>query len=211
MIPKSSKTKTGSKYPSEFDSVSDRELASLLKQGDNKAWTYIFHAAVKATLGEKSVTCNGIQFKAITTDLNIDAYEILSQLYLYMIGRRKIDTFRYGNMRLVNWLRMYVKKFILGYTKTKKREIVSDDPLKGVSIGSNGPKDAEEVLRLSFAKLWRQNPMRAYVYLLKVHEFSSEEIRERLGLSSSANVDQYHFRAKADLKEIAAEYSGEKR
>ena len=54
--------------------------------------------------------------------------------------------------------------------------------------------------------------MRAYVFLLKYQDcYSSEEIKNCLGMTSANNVDQFFARAKKDMESLIHKYSGDMR
>ena len=187
----------------DFSEISDRELVALLKEGDNKAWEYIYKHVVHPVAYSN-------KFESLVNSLNLDGYELLSQLYVQMIHKGVIDTFRYES-KLITWMKVfYIEKYLLRYAK-KKSFVESDDGIENASVDRTSAKEAAEILQLSFAELWRKNPMRAYVYFLKTQDYSSTEIKDRLGLASSNYVDQCHSRAKADLQEFVTKFTGERK
>ena len=189
-----------------IDELSDRELVQRLKNGDNDAWVYVLIKAILPVVA--GCTKNGIPYKSILKDKFLDTRDVYSDLFMEMIYRRKLDLYYYG-CPLIKWMRIYVKNIILGYCK-KIPSHVSDECLKYVSISKTAIREIAEVSEFSFAELWRESPMRAYVFLLKSQEsYSSEEIKDCLGLTSSNNVDQYYRRAKQDLKNFIKKNSGD--
>jgi hypothetical protein len=148
-------------------------------------------------------------------DRNVDAGEIWAKLYEYMVGRGKLEVFYRQRSEkphsLIVWMRFYAIKFIMEYVDPHKNPLtLSDEVIENVSIiDETNTREAKETLRLSFAELWRQNPMRAYVFLLKSQGYPSAEIRNRLGLASANYVDQCSFRAKTDLRGLVMRYSGD--
>jgi hypothetical protein len=64
-----------------------------------------------------------------------------------------------------------------------------------------------ETVQKCFGDLWRKNPVRAYVHLLKLRmNLSSSEIKSMFGVSSEANVDQIFSRAVKDMQELKVKY-----
>ena len=189
-----------------YDDLSNNELVRLLKDADNDAWSYIYVRVVKAVIGGS--TRNGIAYRRILKDKGLEECDVWSDLYAEMVGRNKLDLFKSG-CPLIYWMRIYVMNIILGYCK-KFPSHVSDECLKFISISRTACREIAEVTEMSFAELWRENPMRAYVFLLKNQGcYSSEEIKNFLGLKSSNNVDQYHLRAKSDLVKLITKFSGD--
>ena len=191
-----------------IDELSDRELVQRLKNGDNDAWVYVLLKAILPVVA--GCTKNGIPYKSILKDKFLDTRDVYSDLFMEMIYRRKLDLYYYG-CPLIKWMRIYVKNIILGYCK-KIPSHVSDECLKYVSISKTAIREIAEVSEFSFAELWRKNPMRAYVFLLKNLDcYSSEEIKNFLNMSSNNSVDQCYKRAKEDMAELITQYSGEEK
>ena len=189
-----------------FDELPDAQLVQLLKDADNDAWVYIFVKVVLVVV--RGSTKNGVSYRSILGDKFLEEKDVWSDLYIEMIERNKLDLYRYG-CPLVYWMRIYAEKILLEYCK-KISSHVSDECLKNVFVSRTEIQETAEVNKASFAELWRENPMRAYVFLLKSQGYySSEEIRDYLGLSSSNNVDQFYARAKKDMGELIIKFSGE--
>ena len=189
-----------------FDRLSDIRLIQLLKNADNDAWAYVFVRVVRAVICGS--TKNGISYRRILKDKSCEESDVWSDLYAEMVGRNKLDLYKF-KCPLIYWMRIYVVNIVLGYCK-KFPSHVSDECLKYISISKAAICETAEVNEASFAELWRENPMRAYVFLLKSQEYySSEEIKNYLGLSSANNVDQYYARAKKDMAELVKKFSGD--
>ena len=126
-----------------------------------------------------------------------------------MIGRGKLKLCRF-TCPVICWMRIYVENIILGYCK-KNPSHESEERLESISVSKTAVSEMREVAQLSFAELWRENPMRAYVFLLKSQDcYTSGEIRDHLGLTSSNNVDQFYSRARKDMDRLVMRFSGEK-
>ena len=190
-----------------FDNLPDKELVELLQNADDDAWMYIFLRVVRSVV--RGSTKNGILYSSILKDKLQDEEDVWHDLCREMIGRGKLKLFSF-RCPLINWMRIYVENIILGYCK-KNPSHESEERLKSISVNKAAVREIGEVVRVSFAELWRENPMRAYVFLLKSQEcYSSGEIRDYLGLTSSNNVDQFYARAKKDLGRLVMQFSGEK-
>lgn len=189
-----------------FDELPDIQLVQLLKKADDDVWAYVFVRVVRAVVCGS--TKNGIAYRRILEDKYLDERDVWSDLYAEMMGRNKLDLYKFG-CPVIYWMRIYAVNIILGYCK-KFPSHVSDECLQHISISKTAIRETAEVNEASFAELWRENPMRAYVFLLKSQDYySSEEIKNFLGLSSSNNVDQYYVRAKKDMAELVKKFSGD--
>ena len=172
-----------------FDDLTDIQLVQLLKNADDDAWAYVFLRVVRAVVCGS--TKNGISYRRILKDKYLEEHDVWSDLYTEMMGRNKLDLYKFG-CPVIYWMRIYVVNIILGYCK-KFPSHVSDECLKYISISKAAIRESAEVNQVSFAELWRENPMRAYVFLLKSQDFySSEEIINHLCITNANNVDQYY-------------------
>ena len=191
-----------------FVALPDEEKVRLLKDGNAVSWEYIYLYVVLPFIKNKQ-TQNGVPFRAILADKSIEPRDVLHDLYLMMVRDNKLENFQF-KCPLNCWLRWYVKKKILEYCR-KYPSPVSETETEPVSITENPSRDASlEACKKSFKELWRRNPMRAYVLLLKNQNcYSSTEIKNYLGLSSEDNVDQHYSRAKKELEELITRFSEE--
>ena len=189
-----------------FDELPDIQLVQLLEHADDDVWAYVFVRVVRAVVCGS--TKNGILYRRILKDKYLEEFDVWSDLYAEMVGRNKLKLYNF-RCPVIYWMRKYVMSIILGYCK-KFPSHVSDECLKYISISKATIRETAEVNEVSFAELWRENPMRAYVFLLKSQDYySSEEIKNYLGLSSSNNVDQYYARARKDMAELVKKFSGD--
>ena len=164
----------------------------------------------------------------------VTAEEMMSLLYVEMIGGGKINLYRDDGGSLWGWMRTYVRGYIHQADPTRKKEI----SLEGADFGDEsdgGPsfeekvskivsdsrgresspledpamrrKEEWELVQKCFGDLWKKNPMRAYVHLLKLRmNLSSTEIKRMLGVSSEANVDQLFSRALKDMQKLKVQH-----
>ena len=160
--------------------------------------------------------------------------EMMSLLYVEMIGARKIELFRDDGGSLWGWLRTYLRGYVHQADPAKKREIslegadFGDETDGGASFEDKVSKmvsdsrgrdaspfedpaerrrEAWELVQKCFGDLWKKSPMRAYVHLLKLRmNLSSTEIKSMLGVSSEANVDQLFSRALKDMQKLKVQH-----
>ena len=210
-----------------LDGASEHEIYELLKLQDAEAWRLVWE---KAVLPEARSLRSG----QMARRFGIAAEEMMSLLYVEMIGAGKINLFRDDGGSLWGWLRTYVRGYIHQADPVKRREIslegadFGDEPDGGASFedkvskmvsDSRGRdsspledpamrrKEEWELVQKCFGDLWKKNPMRAYVHLLKLRmNLSSTEIKCMLGVSSEANVDQLFSRALKDMRELRVQH-----
>ena len=183
---------------------SDQLLAQLKIPNNNLVWECIYNTAVLSVLkGTHDSSGRYVRnnFHAILQERGIDASEILSDLYNEVIVRDKIKLFeqRTGHRSsLIHWLKIYVRMLIRKYCQ-KNTEEVSESVMQYFSVDKRQRNECAEVCRMSFSEVWKDNPMRAYVLMLKDQKYSSGEICQMLGLASANYVDQVYLRAKKDM------------
>lgn len=191
---------------SEFNRDLESEFVAQLRSGDENAWETVYEKTILPVL--RSSTSGGISYYRIMLDRNLDEMTIYSMLYEDMICKKRLDNYRYG-CPVVYWMRSYVMKLILNFCK-KNDVPVSEEAPQEFSIDENR-RDEWELVEHCFSELWRRNPMRAYIYLLRRYEdLPSKAISELLQLSSS-NVDQYFTRANQDMLSMLSAAQGGKR
>ena len=150
-----------------------------------------------------------------------------------MVGAGKLDNYRCGGS-LVGWLRSYLRGYLARCNPERSRFVSIDERYEneeGESVGSLGDEiafsqsDARSrdayagedlqvleherwnVAQKCFRNLWKGNTMQAYVMLLKLRfHMSSLEIKDRLGITSTANVDQMFSRAVKRMREEKVKY-----
>ena len=210
-----------------IEEASEHEIYELLKLQDAEAWRLAWE---KAVLPEARSLRSG----QMARRFGITAEEMMSLLYVEMIGGGKINLFRDDGGSLWGWMRTYVRGYVHQADPAKKREI----SLEGADFGDESDggasfedkvskmvsdsrgreaspledpamrrKEEWELVQKCFGDLWKKNPMRAYVHLLKLRmNLSSTEIKGMLGVSSEANVDQLFSRALKDMRELKVQH-----
>ena len=208
--------------------LGDHEIWILLKEQDAEAWKLVW---------EKSVLAEARAFRnsQVVQKWGIQEEELMGQLYNEMIAKGKIDLYRDDGGSIYGWLRTYVNGFIRKANPDKLRDVPIG--AGGVNNGENDNsrgfeekiskvvsesqisksltaedtfiqrREEWETVQKCFGDLWRKNPIRAYVHLLKLRmSLSSSEIKSMFGVSSEANVDQIFSRAVKDMQELKVKY-----
>jgi hypothetical protein len=131
----------------------------------------------------------------------------MGMLYEEMLGRRKIALYRDDGGSFQGWLRTYVRGFVLKANPNRHGEISIENASTGDSGESEAlsiPKEDRSVIRgeawrltlYCFRELWNEDPERCYIHLLKTRfALSSEEIKDFLEVSTTANVDKIFSRS----------------
>jgi hypothetical protein len=180
--------------------MTDREWLELIKAGDETAWKRIWERVVEPE--SRSLRSAGMMKR-----FSLDAAELMSMLFEEMIGRKKIELFR-GEGSLEGWLKRYVRGYVLNADPNKHGEISIEgahpDSEHGrtemeIPVAGDRQLNHNEVWDIThrcFYDLWREDPERCYIHLLKTRFFlTSDEIRDFLDVSTSANVDQIFSRS----------------
>ena len=208
--------------------LGDHEIWILLKEQDAEAWKLVW---------EKSVLAEARAFRnsQVVQKWGIQEEELMGQLYNEMIAKGKIDLYRDDGGSIYGWMRTYVNGFIRKANPDKLRDVPIG--AGGVNNGENDNsrgfeekiskvvseskvsksltaedafiqrREEWETVQKCFGDLWRKNPIRAYVHLLKLRmSLSSSEIKSMFGVSSEANVDQIFSRAVKDMQELKVKY-----
>jgi hypothetical protein len=183
-----------------IEELSDHEIFGLLKEQDAEAWQLVY---TKSVLAE----ARSLRSSRMAWEAGVTPEELLGTLYEEMIARGKIELYRDDGSSIFSWLRMYVRGYVYRSVVKRHPEIsldgVSDDGVEitvPVEDTAKERKDDWDLVQECFAEMWSENPMRAYVHLLKLRmNMSSAEIMKMLGISSTANVDQIFARAVKDM------------
>ena len=197
------------------------ELCGLLKSEDPGAWRYVLERVIDQ---EKRSSANNRR----RADWNVSLESLLGRLYDEMVGQGKLSYYK-GTGSLIGWLRSYIRGYLSRENPDDGRTVSLDAAGEGedgevlspladkiaFDLSEEGRRGAyggegDQVLRRErwalarrcFRDLWLGNSMQAYVMLLKTRfQMSSLEIKERLGISSAANVDQMFSRAVKKMQE----------
>lgn len=212
-----------------LENASDHVVWEYLKSQDADAWRLAWERAV---LPEAESFRSGRKAR----EWGISAEELMSLLYVEMVGARKLELYRDDGGSLWGWMRTYVRGYIHhakpdermtsieGATEAGREQSGDEgrsyeEKLSKRAVEARGhdvePDENPEIRRREewelvqkcFAELFRKNPMRAYVHFLRLRQnLSSIEIQSMLGMTSAANVDQTFARAIRDLREFKSKY-----
>ncbi len=180
--------------------MTDGEWFELVKEGGDAGWKLVWERAIVPET-------RNLKNAEMMRRFSISDGDLMGMLYNDMIGRGKIDLYRNDGGSFQGWLRKYVRGYILNADPNRHGEISID----GAYEGEDGRSDSMELpvcdhrvarneawnmAHLCLRDLWNSDPERAYVHLLKTRfMLTSEEIRDMLEISSTANVDQIFSRA----------------
>ena len=208
-----------------LENASDHVVWEHLKLQDAEAWRL---AWTRAVLPE----AEGFRSGRKAREWGIPPEELMSMLYVEMVGARKLELYRDDGGSLWGWMRTYVRGYIHRARPDARLTSIEGAGEAGEDEGrsfeekisrqvseSRGRdalpdedpavrrREAWELVRKCFSDLYRKNPMRAYVHLLKLRmNLSSTEIKSMLGMSSEANVDQTFSRALKDMRKLKVQY-----
>ena len=180
-----------------MDALADHELFQLLLGQDADAWRQVWERVI---LAECAVRRNA----ELVAKWGIVPEELMSVLYAEMIGGGKLVRYRDDGGSVIGWLRKYVRGYIYR-SNPENPHVELSDSLPDDAVASEGDatenREDWEIVQRCFSRLWAENPLRAYVHLLKLRDgMSSAEIRSLLNVSSAAHVDQLFARALKDMR-----------
>lgn len=188
--------------------MNDSEWYELVKNEADDGWKLVWERVIESE--SRSMRSAEMMRRCCLT-----AGDLMGMLYEDMIGRRKIDLFR-GEGSFEGWLRRYVRGYVLAAGRSGRGEISienahpdSEDGHTAMDIPVDDPlaRVRGEVWRMTgwcFRKLWNDDPEKCYIHVLKTRFFlSSDEIRDFLDVSSSANVDKIFSRSVKFMRETA--------
>ena len=179
--------------------MNDREWYELVKTGEDAGWRLVWERVVEPE-------SKSMRSAEMMKRYSLTAGDLMGMLYEEMIGRGKIALYR-GEGSFEGWLKRYVRGFILNADPTKHGEISlegahadAEDGATGIDLPTQDnkviSKDVWITTHYCFHDLWLDDPEKAYVHILKTRfHLSSDEVRDFLEISSSANVDQIFSRA----------------
>ncbi len=208
--------------------ASDHVVWEHLKLQDEQAWALAWEKAVLAEV-------RSLRSGSKARQWGVSAEELMSMLYVEMVGAGKLSLYRDDGGSLWGWMRTYVRGYVHKANPLARREVSLAADADARQDGKSGPSFEERVSKLvsdsqgdsslpfedravhrreqwelvqkCFGDLWKKNPMRAYVHLLKLRmNLSSSEIKSMLGVSSEANVDQLFSRALKDMRQLKVEH-----
>ena len=178
------------------DGHQDAAWAEAVRSGEDEGWKLVWERVIVPE--SKSARSAGLMRR-----YSLTAGDLMGMLFAEMVGRRKIDLYR-GEGSFEGWLRRYVRGYVLNANPNRHGELSIEGALRDADDGMQLPSEDRRMLmkdvwlttHYCFHDLWKSDPERAYVHLLKTrHHLSSAEVRDFLDVSSVANVDQIFSRA----------------
>lgn len=189
----------------EWDREADEKLFNSLLSGDKVAWEVFYRDVISPIVRSR-------KFSVMLLDYGIDPYEVMNQVFLTLTCDNYSELRKYrleGKLR--NWMYHQVRGVVktLISRKRGKHETTETDlsengdgiTLEEMTQGTEEFLGLREELNMTFGELWHENPMRAYVFMLRaVSGLSAKEVADMLSLEG-ANVDQIYRRACISLRE----------
>jgi len=187
--------------------MTDLEWRDLVKEGKDEGWKLVWERVVEPE-------SRSMRSAELMRRYSLDVGDLMGMLYDDMIGRKKIDLYR-GEGSFEGWLKRYVRGYVLNADPNAHGEISLDGGRSGegddrsekieIPVPAGMGIARNEVWQMThwcFRLLWNEDPLRAYIHLLKTRfHLSSEEVRDFLGVSSAANVDQIFSRSVKFMRE----------
>lgn len=198
--------------------MTDLEWRDLVKEGKDEGWKLVWERVVEPE-------SRSMRSAELMRRYSLDVGDLMGMLYDDMIGRKKIDLYR-GEGSFEGWLKRYVRGYVLNADPNAHGEISLDggrrgdgdeDGAQGIEIPvpagmGIARNEVWQMTHWCFRLLWNEDPLRAYIHLLKTRfHLSSEEVRDFLDVSSAANVDQIFSRSVKFMREAWPRIDRQKR
>lgn len=191
-----------------YSELSDQDLVTLLLQSDPGAWDYVLLDLVTPlTRSRKYVEILGKH--GLSTDILISRVWMILEKDDY----RRLRAFRFG-ASFRTYLFIIVReaqKYEIQEKIGKNPYLLSDDDDFGSQIagkeGADSPelKDEMQYANELLSQVWQENPLQAWVLIMRNGlKLSAKEVGTFLNESSS-NVDQLNKRAKEKMKILRKE------
>lgn len=179
--------------------MNDIEWSRSVAAGEDAGWKLVWDKVVEPE-------SRSMRSAELMLRYSLTAGDLMGMLYQEMIARDKISLYR-GEGSFQGWLRRYVRGFVLAANPNAHGEISIEnaDPdaegaprtldiaVRDENVSRN---DVWTMTHRCFHDLWRKDPERAYIHLLKTRfHLSSDEVCAFLDVSSPANVDQIFSRS----------------
>lgn len=193
--------------------MTDHEWYLLVKDGSESAWREVWARVVEPEIRKA-------KNREMMDKFMLSPDDLTGMLYEEMIVRGKIDLYRDDGGSFAGWLRSYVRGFIKNSNPKKHGELSIDNafpdgedgertleiPVEDFSLDRS---DVWRMTHLCFRDLWNSDPEKAYIMLFKTRfHLSSDEVRDILDVSSSANVDQIFSRSVKFMRKAWVDIEG---
>ena len=192
--------KTGVK----MDIAAEEQMLNRLRNEDQEAWQQVYLKAVVPV--QYMHTKKGIAFSDIMRDRDLDLTTIYGILYENMLAKGGLEKYKF-RCPVLYWLRRCVGWIVLGEC-TEKAKDSSENADESYYIDSDS-REKWELVDYSFAEIWRDDPMSAYIYFLRRFEMmSSDDIMKTFQISSIDNTYQLFSRTDKQMKKLLKKYGG---
>ena len=194
---------------SPFMGVDPEVLIERLMSSDMKFWAKVRNEVIVPYLRRS-------RFGKMAEDRNVPVDEVYDYVYGVMVQDKKLNLLR-DKSQLVDYIEQYVRKYVNSFYELRKKQIqpttMTQDAwqiwehkhLHDLSL-EDSAQERREWIAAAVEKVWRQNPKRAYVLVLRIkNNLNSKEIKNVCGISSSGNVDKIMERAKGDMAKCLTE------
>ena len=160
--------------------MDDKTWWQLVKDGRDEGWKLVWERVVEPE-------SKSMRSAEMMERFSLTAGDLMGMLFDEMIGKGKIDLYR-GEGSFQGWLRRYVRGFVLAANPNAHGEISIEnaDPdaegaprtldiaVRDENVSRN---DVWTMTHRCFHDLWRKDPERAYIHLLKTRfHLSSDEV-----------------------------------
>lgn len=185
--------------------LSEHEFLELVKAGGDAGWKLVWERViVPETRNRRNAE--------LMNKFSVTDGDLMGMLYEEMIGRKKIELYRDDGSSLAGWLRKYVRGYIFKADPAPHGEFSLeataqfDENGEQMELPSNDPGILHNenwlMTHRCFFSLWKEDPRKAYVLLLRTRfSLSAKETAEMLDISNSAAVDQIFARATQFMRE----------
>lgn len=197
-------------YLDDWEKTLHHDLVSQLDEKESQAWSFIRLYSIRFFVFKANS-----KLLHLVRDLHLgndEESEILSRLYKKMMVDKKILLYKH-KAPLHLWMRFYVREIIFEEYKRKYKAAEQSLSQSEYKIPSESKTcrslDNEQCAfgQKCFAELWRENPMYAYVLLLRDKVgLSSRKVSELLQHVSEEYVNQLRRRAAVKIVNIARKY-----
>ena len=207
-IPTAEKSGVPSLSPSEAfrqGLAADPEAAiQRLKSSDMRFWTKVRDAVIVPYLRKS-------RYGEMARKKNVDDDEVYGYVYTMMVHNGKLNEIREKN-QLARFLEQYARKYVQMLYTVRKRKVV-EEPISDDGWAEWERNHVHEILlaekkarqrdciSAAVRKLWKENPKRAYVLVMKTKNcLSSREVKDFCGFSSELNVNKIFERRKTSMR-----------
>ena len=187
-----------------MDIAAEEEMLNRLRNEDKEAWKQVYLKSVVPV--QYMSTKKGVAYRDIMRDRDLNLETVYAILYEMMLAKDGLEKYDF-RCPIIYWLRRCAGWIVLGEC-TEKAKDVSENADESYYIDSDS-RDKWELVNYSFAEIWRNDPMSAYIYFLRRYEMmSSDDITKTFHISSIDNTYQLFSRTDKQMKSLLKKYGG---